>query len=693
MRRKIRFGVGTRIISIVLVSMIASAALAFMMYRMSVTSTFQLRESHLRDVVQTSVSFLSNLKTDVDQGHLTLEQAQTQARKTLDALRYDGENYFFTFDFNGNIVSHGGRADLIGTNQWDLEDPNGLKVYQLLTETARNGGGLVTYSFYRSGGTEESQMVPKLSYAIAFEPWQWVIGTGTYIEDLQADLDNLRHKALINFCIGMTAVLAASWLIGRSVTRPIDTLNRRMLSIADGDLDTEVPFTKGHNEISEMARSIANFQTSLQEKRALEDEEAVRKQREVAQTIAAEEREKAAKAAEAARVQAAEEDRRALIEREEAEKEELRRKTEKEREALLAEQRNVVQSLADGLRGLASGNLDVRLTEKFSGAYETLRLDFNEAVSKLSELIGQISETSLHIVEQGEAITRSAEDVSKRTEQNAATLEQTAAALEQITSSVKLAATGAAEADRIVMVARGTAEQSGEVVRQAVSAMSSIEDSSEKISKIIHVIDDIAFQTNLLALNAGVEAARAGEAGRGFAVVASEVRALAQRSADAAREIGTLISESGNHVTKGVALVGEAGHTLERIAASVSEIATHVSDIARSANEQSAGLGEINTSVSHLDHTTQATTALFHDTLVASRSLTREAETLGQAVAQFNLGQAESGNVMLLNSVPKKADPVKMEPSKPAPRMQKPAPRVVNATVSQGPDDTGWEDF
>jgi methyl-accepting chemotaxis protein len=313
-----------------------------------------------------------------------------------------------------------------------------------------------------------------------------------------------------------------------------------------------------------------------------------------------------------------------------------------------AAQTQVVDALRVGLGQLSDGDLTTRIDAAFSADYDQLRLDFNAAVDKLLEAMRGVIENAGLINGEAAEISNAADDLSHRTEKQAATLEETASALDELTSSVRSAADGATHANEVVESARKNAEASGEVVREAVGAMGEIESSSRQISKITGVIDDIAFQTNLLALNAGVEAARAGEAGRGFAVVASEVRALAQRSSDAAREINALISASGGHVKRGVDLVDQAGAALAGIVESVTEISRNVSEIAVSAREQSSGLAEINAAVNQLDQVTQQNAAMFEETTAASHALTREAETLTRTMARFKTGDMSPAGAEVL---------------------------------------------
>ena len=315
-----------------------------------------------------------------------------------------------------------------------------------------------------------------------------------------------------------------------------------------------------------------------------------------------------------------------------------------ENEKILASQATVVTALKASLTSLSEGNLQTRINDRFRGQYEVLQSDFNAAVTALDSAISEILVSADTILGEADNVSSAADDLSRRTEQQAATLEETAAAISELTASVSSAASGAKQASDVVEKARTNAETSGDVVQQAVNAMGEIEQSSNQISTIISVIDEIAFQTNLLALNAGVEAARAGEAGRGFAVVASEVRALAQRSSEAAREISDLISTSGEQVKKGVSLVDKAGVALTEIVQSISGIAEHVSSIASSAREQSSGLDEINLAMNQLDQVTQKNVAMFEETMAASKTVTGEANTLVGITRRFECGQSVKRN-------------------------------------------------
>ncbi|CRL13133.1 methyl-accepting chemotaxis protein [Phaeobacter italicus] len=361
------------------------------------------------------------------------------------------------------------------------------------------------------------------------------------------------------------------------------------------------------------------------------------------------------------------------------------RAVEAERQLAQEVQKKVVERLNQGLAQLADGDLSRTIDEAFSEDYESLRQNFNNTVEKMVGIIDAVIESTDRIRASSEEISQSSGDLSSRTESQAATLEETAAAMEELTVSVRSAADGAREVEGIVSEAKDTAINSGEVVTRAVDAMSKIEKSSEKISQIISVIDDISFQTNLLALNAGVEAARAGEAGRGFAVVASEVRALAQRSSDAAQEIKQLITESTSHVGDGVDLVGRAGQELQQIIERVATISGHVSGIATGAQEQSTTLAEINTGVTQLDQVTQHNAAMVEESTAASQILRNDANELAQQVSVFRTRKS-AGNVVSMSAAPA---PARAVAASPAPSAH--GDDFFDAEPSSAA--VGWEDF
>ncbi len=403
--------------------------------------------------------------------------------------------------------------------------------------------------------------------------------------------------AAASVCLGAAVAVP----LARSLSRPLMQLQQRMRSMMDGDMDGPIAGEDRKDEVGQIARALGFMRARLTERQRLQNEAAMAR-------LVEEQAAQAALAANAA-----------------------------------AEQGRVVGAIKQGLEHLARGDLTYRLNSAFPSGYDELRSNFNMTLSSLRDLIGAITGSTSALRTGTNEITRAADNLSQRTEQQAANLEQTAAALDEITATVRKTAEGAKQAHAIVAQTQGVATESQTVMQQAVSAMAGIEQSSEQISQIISVIDEIAFQTNLLALNAGVEAARAGDAGRGFAVVASEVRALAQRSAGAAKEIKSLISTSAQQVGSGVSLVGKTGQALQQIATQVAQVATVVSSIAASAHEQAIGLAEVNTAVNQMDQFTQQNAAMVEQSTAASHSLSQETDELVRLTSRFSL--EESGRV------------------------------------------------
>ncbi|MDP3868861.1 MAG: globin-coupled sensor protein [Phenylobacterium sp.] len=362
--------------------------------------------------------------------------------------------------------------------------------------------------------------------------------------------------------------------------------------------------------------------------------------------------------------------------------EEARKKAEAE--VLASERATVVHSVGAGMAALAAGDLTYRMPDDLPEEYRKLREDFNAAIAQLEETMTTVAASTASIGASSDEMAQASDDLSRRTEQQAAGLEETAAALDEITATVKTTAEGARQAGSAVAEAKSEAERSGQVVGQAVEAMGQIEDSSRQISQIIGVIDEIAFQTNLLALNAGVEAARAGDAGRGFAVVASEVRALAQRSAEAAKEIKTLISASSQQVGQGVSLVGETGKALHSIVTKVAEIDTVISAISASAQEQATGLAEVNSAVNQMDQVVQQNAAMVEESTAAAHSMKAETGELAQLMAGFRTGVPRASG----RTAPEAVSAGAVARRSPARDIQ----RKVAASMG-GRASEGWEEF
>jgi methyl-accepting chemotaxis protein len=308
---------------------------------------------------------------------------------------------------------------------------------------------------------------------------------------------------------------------------------------------------------------------------------------------------------------------------------------ERERQSQATE--HSVRILADALRALSAGDLASRIDQPLHGDIDELRLSFNESLARLQQALSEVETVAVQVRDDAGAIRGTNDELASRTERQAASVEETASALAEVFGAVKDTAKLAADVGKLVDAAKVGAEKSAAVVTEAVAAMGRIEESSRQISQIIGVIDEIAFQTNLLALNAGVEAARAGEAGKGFAVVAQEVRELAQRSANAAKEIKALITASAQQVEHGVHLVGETGEALRTIEDEVRHISGQVGRIADAATEQSAGLGQINTAIDTIDQNTQRNAAMVEEATAAVHSLAGEAAKLETLLSRFKL--------------------------------------------------------
>lgn len=376
----------------------------------------------------------------------------------------------------------------------------------------------------------------------------------------------------------------------------------------------------------------------------------------------------------------------------------------------------VVETFSSALSRLAEGDLTHRISGMPAGEHARLEAAFNESSAKLEAMIAAVRATAVGVSTSSDEIRAASEDLALRNEQQAASLEETAASVGQTVSLTRQSAENAVAARAAIATTHARATEGGAVVGKAVAAMSAIEQSAREITQIIDVIDGIAFQTNLLALNAGVEAARAGEAGKGFAVVANEVRALAQRSADAARDIKDLIGKSTAHVGDGVALVGETGTLLAEIVAQVGSVTSQVNEIAETTASQASNLEQVNVAVGTIDRMTQQNAAMVEQATAATRSLSTEAQRLGELVARFRVSGAAGMDGSGFGSAPMQAarKPAARKPAPPPPPPPTPAPAApfpVSGNLARKPapsplpapapapsasglaDDDDWSEF
>ncbi|MBP1857129.1 methyl-accepting chemotaxis protein [Rhizobium herbae] len=552
------------------------------------------RKAMLEAMNENAISVFDTYYKQEQAGTLSQKDAQARSIEAIKAMRYQGSGYFWINDMKQVIVMHPIKPALDGTDQTENKDPNGKRIFvEFVKKVEAEGKGFVDYYWPKPGAEEP---VLKYSHVAGFKPWGWVVGTGVYADDLAAMFREGLIQVAVICGIAALIILLAAFSIVRSVVAPIERLKTSMRAIADEDVSAEVPETDRKDEIGQMAGVLVVLRDSVKERIGLRAREAEQQNR----------------------------------------LDDERRSNEHRLQSDAQVQADAMSTIGGALEKLASGDLTAEIV-RIAPEYSKLRDDFNTAVTALRGVIQSIAQSTEVVYESAGDISEAANNLSRRTEQQAAALEETAAALDEITSTVKSASDRAAEAREMVNETKGSAAKSGDIVRNAIAAMSRIEGSSTKISQIISVIDEIAFQTNLLALNAGVEAARAGDAGRGFAVVAQEVRELAQRSAGAAKEIKELIRNSATEVETGVTLVRSTGDALMEIEGLVNRVNEHVASIATAAREQATGLAEVNTAVNSMDQMTQQNAAMVEETTAASQTLAQESRELKSLLQTFRL--------------------------------------------------------
>jgi methyl-accepting chemotaxis protein len=582
-----------QLLLLVLLLIAGFAAATFMQLRTSTQAIYAERYGMLRTQVESGIGIFKKFQALEASGAMGREEAQKRAFEAVSAMTFKPDGYLFAYDYDVNMRVHPDPKRL-GQSFKGKPDSQGFMYRDELVKVGRAGGGTVDFLGPKPG--QEGDNFLKSSYALAFEPWQLVLVTGVYVDDLQAQIRSEVFKTLSFGLVILVLGSLLAFVVIRNISGPLGAIRQALNAVADEDVTLQIPHTDMKNEVGLMARATQALQQKVRERHAMQE----RQQRQ----------------------------------QEELDGERQQNLDMQRDEAAL--QARVVSTIGSALEHLAKGDLTVRCGD-LGTRYAGLRDNFDEALGHLEAAMSKVNDKGIDIGGSKEEIRRASNELSQRTERQAANLEETSAALDELSVAVRQTADGARDAAQRVTAVSTEANRSDAVVEEAIGAMSGIEQSSAEITKIIGVIDEIAFQTNLLALNAGVEAARAGESGKGFAVVAQEVRELAQRSAAAAKEIKEQISRSSSQVENGVRLVGEAGHALKRISEQVKSASDIVGRIAHSAAEQDTTLRSISSSLNLLDQATQHNAAMAEETTASAEALSADTEELLNLIRSFRV--------------------------------------------------------
>ncbi|MBA0346584.1 methyl-accepting chemotaxis protein [Stenotrophomonas maltophilia] len=724
-------------------------ALSVIAARMQYLDLTETRKTALKTQVELSYGILQHYHRLAGTGELSEDAAKSAALQALEVMRAENDTYYFNiYDTGYRLLMHPFRKDLVGKDMKDFRTDDGVRIYYDQVEAAKAGGGFVNYRWAKPGSKGE---VEKVAYAGLFAPWNWVVSSGVYMDDVQRQALVFTAIMAVSGGVLVLIVLALSWVIGNRIARPLKQATAVAEGIANGKLDSHIG-PQAHDEPGRLLEAMSGMQQQLHaviggqremarrhdagelsyriDASAFPGEYGLMVQEtntlvgshvqtlhdvlDVVQQYAVGDlsRDIARYPGEKAAMTTTVDTVKANLGRINAEIKQLAsaaaagdfsRRGDAQRFdhdfRLMLENLNAMMAVSDDnlgklsqlLSAIAEGDLTARMQGDYQGVFARMRDDANTTVAQLTQIVGQIQASASSITLAAGEIASGNSDLSRRTEQQAANLEETAASMEELTSTVRQNAEHARQANQLAIGAHGVASQGGDVVGQVVTTMSAIEASSKKIAEIISVIDGIAFQTNILALNAAVEAARAGEQGRGFAVVASEVRTLAQRSAAAAKEIKGLIDDSVGKVAEGSSLVHQAGSTMGEIVASVQRVTDIMAEISAASQEQSAGIEQVNQTVVQMDETTQQNAALVEEATAAARAMEDQAAQLADAVAIFRLDNQVSAAV---KAAAERVEPARITTvARPQPTSTPtPVRRSSNASTFVA-SDSDWQEF
>ncbi|WLA02868.1 methyl-accepting chemotaxis protein [Xanthomonas translucens] len=710
------------------------------------------RKQTVKTQVDMGMSVLQHYADQAKRGEITEAQAKQAAKAALADMKTNGGvDYFFIVDPQMRILMHPKRK--VGTDMTDYKSDAGEYVYRDIRTAVTSGDG---FSYYTSPKPGKKEQLPKISYAKLYPQWNWVLVMGVYAEDIQVEALGFTKILTIIGAALVGMVVGLCWLIASAIVTPLRAATRTAEAIASGRFDNTIK-VESRDETGQLMTSMQQMQTQLQrfngemqtlvqlqqgddishrmpedfpgdygtlargmntalfehldaiieamaimgeygrgdlrrDMRRLPGQRAA-----LHEALDAVKRNLSAINGDIARLADAAARGDFSARGDEARYQFAFKEMVKALNRLMRQAESGLADVGRIMGAIADGDLSQRVEVRYEGAFGQLADAANRTAEQLTTIVQGIQRSVESINTAAGEIASGNSDLSVRTEQQAASLEETAASMEELTSTVKQNADSARQANQLVLGAGEVAESGGRVVEDVVTTMASISAASTRIADIIGVIDGIAFQTNILALNAAVEAARAGEQGRGFAVVASEVRSLAQRSAAAAKEIKTLISDSVQEVQQGSTLVARAGTTMAEVVTSVKRVTDIMAEISAASAEQSSGIEQVSKTVMQLDEATQQNAALVEEATAAAKSMEDQASDLTRAVAVFRLAGAAQPLAAAV-STPRVAPPLvrpALAARAPIKQASAPAPRPLARSKPSGAlvESPEWEEF